>query len=99
MARVLCAYETNIPGAAAEKLRQREGLESMLNQLEDESLNKAADEMPPCHDHLANSMQSLRAWRNLHHVDDADSNDITEALQDATRKIPSLDPERPQART
>ena len=38
MTRVLCAYETNMPGSAAEKLQQRDDLESMLNQLEEESL-------------------------------------------------------------
>ena len=38
MTRVLCAYETNLPGSAAEKLAQRADLESMLNQLEEEPM-------------------------------------------------------------
>ena len=38
MTRVLCAYRTNLPGSAAEKLAQRADLESMLNQLEEEPL-------------------------------------------------------------
>ena len=35
---MLCAYRTNLPGSAAEKLAQRADLESMLNQLEEEPL-------------------------------------------------------------
>ena len=38
MIRVLCAYETNMPGSAAEKLTQRADLECMLNQLEEEGM-------------------------------------------------------------
>ena len=49
MTRVLCACETNLPGSAAEKPTQRADLESMLNQLEEEGLQKATTEMPQCH--------------------------------------------------
>ena len=49
MTRVLCACETNLPGSAAGKPTQRAGLESMLNQLEEEGLQKATTEMPQCH--------------------------------------------------
>ena len=41
ISRLLCAYETNLPGSAAEKLAQRADLESMLNQLEEESVEQA----------------------------------------------------------
>ena len=36
MSRVLCAYEGKQPGSAAEKLAQRNDLEAMINQLEEE---------------------------------------------------------------
>ena len=49
MTRVLCACETNLPGSAAEKPTQRADLESMLNQLEEEGLQKATTEMPQHH--------------------------------------------------
>ena len=49
MTHVLCAYETNLPGFAEEKLTQRADLESMLNQLEEEGLQKATTEMPQRH--------------------------------------------------
>ena len=46
MARVLCAYETNLPGSAAERLRMRTDLEAMINQLEVESHAAARGELP-----------------------------------------------------
>lgn len=46
MIRVLCAYETKMPGSAAEKLGQREDLEAMLHQLEVESEAAAHRELP-----------------------------------------------------
>ena len=58
--RVLCAYETNLPGSAAEKLAQRADLESMLNQLEEESLQKAVREMPHRQAALAESVRALQ---------------------------------------
>ena len=39
MSRTLCAYEGNQPGSAAEKLAQRNDLEAMIHQLEEESTN------------------------------------------------------------
>ena len=38
-------------------------LEAMLNQLEEESLQKAAREMPERHAALAESVRALRAWQ------------------------------------
>ena len=37
MSRILCAYEGNQPGSAAEKLAQRTDLEAMIHQLEEAS--------------------------------------------------------------
>ena len=68
MARVLCAYETNLPGSAAEKLAQRADLESMLNQLEEESAQKAVAQMPHCRAALQNSMQAMREWSQQWHA-------------------------------
>ena len=39
MSRILCAYEGNQPGSAAEKLAQRNDLEAMIHQLEEEWTN------------------------------------------------------------
>ena len=64
MSKVLCAYETNLPGSAAEKLAQRADLEAMLNQLEMESVEKAADAMPARHEALTESLQKMQAWRS-----------------------------------
>ena len=43
MARVLNAYEHALPGSAAERLQQREDLEAMLHQLEQESASCAEE--------------------------------------------------------
>ena len=64
MTRVLCAYETNMPGSAAEKLQQRGDLESMLNQLEEESLEKAEEAMPQYHEALRKSLHAMEEWRS-----------------------------------
>ena len=59
MSRSLCAYETKMPGSAAEKLQQRNDLESMLNQLEEESWTRVSKEMPLRHHRLSGSMAAL----------------------------------------
>ena len=62
ISRLLCAYETNLPGSAAEKLAQRADLESMLNQLEEESVEQATANMPSAHENLAQSLQAMQQW-------------------------------------
>ena len=60
MARVLCAYETNLPGSAAERLRMRTDLEAMINQLEVESHVAARAELGACRQTLAGAVAKLR---------------------------------------
>ena len=62
MTRVLCAYEGNLPGSAAEKLQQRGDLEAMFNQLEEESLQKATAAMPAHHTTLVREVQEMDTW-------------------------------------
>ena len=46
LTRMLCAYEDKLPGSAANKLRQREDLEAMIEQLEMESVQCARARLP-----------------------------------------------------
>ena len=62
MANVLCAYETDMPGSAAEKLRQRADLEAMLHQLEEESLQRASRDLPETHEALTTAVARAQVW-------------------------------------
>ncbi len=62
MCNVVCAYEGHLPGSAAEKLRQRNDLEAMLNTLEEESCRKARDLMPRHQQALREKLEEAKAW-------------------------------------
>ena len=91
MTRVLCAYETNMPGSAAEKLQQRGDLESMLNQLEEESLEKAEEAMPQRHEALGQSLHAMQEWQRQREslgespTDKAVKEAVDEALKEHAR--------------
>ncbi len=95
MTRVLCAYEGNLPGSAAEKLTMRQDLESMLNQLEEEGLQKASGEMPRRHELLEESTKAMKEWqRQWRDLEDAVPDDaLDDALQEAEREKGKWAPE------
>ena len=88
MTRVLCAYETNLPGSAAEKLSQRADLESMLNQLEEEGLNKATAAMPKRHQVLEESTRAMAEWqRQFGNLEASAPDEVAQgALQEALQE-------------
>ena len=94
ISRLLCAYETNLPGSAAEKLAQRADLESMLNQLEEESVEQATTNMPSAHENLAQSLQAMQQWHAQWQSLDSSSHDTVteEALQAAEKELSRWQP-------
>ena len=74
MSRILCAYEGNQPGSAAEKLTQRTDLECMINQLEQESKCRAKERLPEARHRLRDAMAD--AMKALHGESTADIPDM-----------------------
>ena len=64
MIRILCAYETKMPGSAAEKLGQRDDLEAMLQQLEVESEANARSELPDVRRELQAALAAAQTWHS-----------------------------------
>ena len=88
MCNVLCAYEGDLPGSAAEKLRQRADLEGMLNMLEEESRRKAEGAMPALHEALAGSLAEGKAWlRDWGRVGGAADDGTKAAVEAAEREL------------
>jgi hypothetical protein len=85
MIRILCAYETKMPGSAAEKLAQRDDLEAMLQQLETESEAKARSELPGVRREL---QRSLTAAQSMARADaTGPSEDMAEAHAQAMAEL------------
>jgi hypothetical protein len=61
MIRILCAYETKMPGSAAEKLAQRDDLEAMLQQLETESEASAHNNLPDVRSKLQKALLTAQS--------------------------------------
>ncbi|CAK0870327.1 unnamed protein product, partial [Prorocentrum cordatum] len=98
MTRVLCAYETNLPGSAAEKLSQRPDLESMLNQLEEESAQQAAEQMPSRSASLTTLTNTVDRWHRDYLSASGNQSDeaVEQALRQARRELAQW-PAAPQA--
>jgi hypothetical protein len=80
MIRILCAYETKMPGSAAEKLAQRDDLEAMLQQLETESEANAHDELPDVRSELQTALGAAQALPDAAADDDVAEGGLAEAI-------------------
>ena len=83
MIRILCAYETKMPGSAAEKLAQRDDLEAMLQQLETESEANARSELQGVRSQLHDALAAAQALAGAGTTGSDDAMTETQALAKA----------------